>query len=63
MGAKLSVYNGKEDFLDKGILDVELGTWKMYFDRASRKPIWEWDRSNLDHFRGILHNFGNQVEL
>ena len=25
---------GKEDFLDEGILDVVLGTWKMYFDRA-----------------------------
>ena len=22
----------KEDFLDEDILDVELGTWKMYFD-------------------------------
>lgn len=26
--------SGKEDFLDDDILDVELGTWKMYFDRA-----------------------------
>ena len=25
---------GKEDFPDEDILDVELGTWKMYFDRA-----------------------------
>ena len=24
--------NGKEDFPDKDILDVESGTWKMYFD-------------------------------
>ena len=24
----------KEDFLDEDILDVELGTWKMYFHRA-----------------------------
>ena len=24
----------KEDFPDKEILDVELRTWKMYFDRA-----------------------------
>ena len=24
--------DGKEDFLDKDILGVELGTWKMYFD-------------------------------
>jgi len=26
--------NGKEDFLDEDILDIELGAWKMYFDRA-----------------------------
>ena len=26
--------DGKEDFLDEDILDVELGTWKMYFGRA-----------------------------
>ena len=26
--------DGKKDFLDEDILDVELGTWKMYFDRA-----------------------------
>ncbi|XP_050280814.1 uncharacterized protein LOC126721798 [Quercus robur] len=26
--------DGKEDFLDEDILDVELGTWKMYFDRV-----------------------------
>ena len=26
--------DGKKDFPDKDILDVELGTWKMYFDRA-----------------------------
>ena len=26
--------DGKEDFSDKKILDVELGTWKMYFDGA-----------------------------
>ena len=26
--------NGKEDFLDEDILDFDLGTWKMYFDRA-----------------------------
>ena len=26
--------SGKEDFLDEDILDVELGTWKMYFDGA-----------------------------
>ena len=26
--------NGKEDFLDKDNLDVELGAWKMYFNRA-----------------------------
>ena len=26
--------DGKEDFPNKDILDVELGTWKMYFDRA-----------------------------
>ena len=26
--------DGKEDFPDKDILDVELGTWKMNFDRA-----------------------------
>ena len=26
--------DGKEDFLDEYILGVELGTWKMYFDRA-----------------------------
>ena len=25
---------GKEDFLDEDILNVELGAWKMYFDRA-----------------------------
>ena len=26
--------NGKEDFLDEDILDIELGAWKMYFDGA-----------------------------
>ena len=26
--------DGKEDFPDEDILDVKLGTWKMYFDRA-----------------------------
>ena len=26
--------DGKEDFPDEDILDVELETWKMYFDRA-----------------------------
>ena len=26
--------NGKEDFPDEDILDVELGTWKMYIDGA-----------------------------
>ena len=26
--------DGKEDFPDGDILDIELGTWKMYFDRA-----------------------------
>ncbi|XP_075670002.1 uncharacterized protein LOC142639748 [Castanea sativa] len=26
--------DGKEDFPDEDILDVMLGTWKMYFDRA-----------------------------
>ncbi|XP_075633328.1 uncharacterized protein LOC142605773 [Castanea sativa] len=26
--------NGKDDFLDEDILDVELGAWKMYFDGA-----------------------------
>ena len=26
--------DGKEDFLDEDILDIELGAWKMYFDRA-----------------------------
>ena len=26
--------NGKEDFLDEDILDIELGAWKMYFNRA-----------------------------
>lgn len=26
--------NGKEDFLDEDILDIELGAWKMYFDEA-----------------------------
>ena len=26
--------DGREDFLDEDILDVELGTWKMYFDEA-----------------------------
>ena len=27
--------DGKEDFPDKEILDVELGTWEMYFDGAA----------------------------
>ena len=35
MDAKLSVYNGKEDFLNEDILDVDLRTWKMYFDGAT----------------------------
>ena len=26
--------DGKEDLLDEDILDVEFGTWKMYFDGA-----------------------------
>ena len=26
--------NGKKDFLDEDILDVELRTWKIYFDEA-----------------------------
>ena len=26
--------NGKKDFLDKDILDIKLGAWKMYFDGA-----------------------------
>ena len=26
--------NDKEDFLDEDILDVDLGTWNMYFDRV-----------------------------
>ena len=26
--------DGKEDFPDEDILDIELGTWKMYFDKA-----------------------------
>ena len=26
--------DGKEDFPDEDILDVELGTWNIYFDRA-----------------------------
>ena len=26
--------DGKEDFPNKDVLDVELGTWKMYFGRA-----------------------------
>ena len=26
--------DGKEDFLDEDILDIELGAWKMYFDAA-----------------------------
>ena len=26
--------DGKEDLLDEDILDVEFGTWKMYFDEA-----------------------------
>ena len=28
--------NGKEDFPDKDILDIELGAWKMYFDGANQ---------------------------
>ena len=24
--------DGREDFLDEDILDIELGAWKMYFD-------------------------------
>ena len=51
--------DGKEDFLDEDILDVELGTWKMYFDRAVNQ---------YGNGIGILlitpsHTFGNQVEL
>ena len=26
--------DGREDFLDKDILDVKLGVWKTYFDGA-----------------------------
>ena len=26
--------DGREDFLDQDILDIELEAWKMYFDRA-----------------------------
>ena len=28
--------NGKEDFPDKDIFDIELGAWKMYFDGANQ---------------------------
>ena len=28
---------GKEDFLDEDILDVELRTWKIYFDGAANQ--------------------------
>ena len=51
--------DGKEDFSDEDILDVGLGTWKMYFDGAVNQY---WNGI------GILlitpsHTFGNQVEL
>ena len=26
--------DGREDFLNEDILDIELGAWKMYFDGA-----------------------------
>ena len=26
--------DGREDFSDEDILDIELGAWKMYFDGA-----------------------------
>ena len=26
--------DGRENFLDEDILNIELGAWKMYFDRA-----------------------------
>ncbi|XP_030924662.1 uncharacterized protein LOC115951633 [Quercus lobata] len=29
--------DGKEDFPDENILDVDLGTWKMYFDGAANQ--------------------------
>ena len=29
--------DGKLDFPDEDILDVQLGTWKMYFDRATNQ--------------------------
>ena len=30
----MSYFDGKEDFLDEDILDIDLGAWKMYFDGA-----------------------------
>ena len=32
--AENPIEGDKEDFLDEDILDVELGTWKMYFDEV-----------------------------
>ena len=29
--------DGREDFLDEDILDIELGAWKMYFNEAVNK--------------------------
>ena len=26
--------DGREDFMDEDILDIDLGAWKMYFDGA-----------------------------
>ena len=52
--------DGKEDFPDKDILNVELGAWKMYFDRAVNQ---NGNGITLNHTLGISHTFGNQVEL
>ena len=37
--------NGKENFPNKDILDVELGAWKIYMEQT----IWKLDRSNFDY--------------
>ena len=31
--------DGREDFLDEDILDIELGAWKMYFDGAVNQYV------------------------
>ena len=45
--------DAREDFLDEDILYIEdVFQW-------SCEPIWEWDRSTLNHSRRVSHTLGS----